>query len=381
MTVIFLDEETLLTQIEPTPTLLYWYGTDPELRLINNSDDELQVHVIDYGLQWTELLNTSISGSYSVKPTPALPLGDYIYRIIGKDYNIGHGSGTNQQAFDNNNKKDLKKVELGNTAKLTTHAFDFCNNVEEVTLSPRTRQLPNNAFGFNNSLDTVDFSTGLLEIGALAFINSSIKNLTLPLPLTRIYSQVFADSSQLETLVLPSSLREIRWDAFARCPKIETVTIPKNVNFIWEGVFNKCTSLENIIVDSENSSYSNYNGDGILYNYGITNLLQYPAGKNLTVYELPSTITSVWGRIFSGCLFIEDIIFPNSVVSLGSNMLDGCNNLNSLTFHSITPPSIHNNTFSNTPETVKIYVPNESVDLYKQAEHWSAYAGKIQAIE
>ena len=61
------------------------------------------------------------------------------------------------------------------------------------------------------------------------------------------------------------------------------------------------------------------------------------------------------------------------------NVFYNCTSLTSVTIEATTPPTLGNNVFYNTNEC-PIYVPSESVEIYKAANGWSNYASRIQAI-
>lgn len=72
-------------------------------------------------------------------------------------------------------------------------------------------------------------------------------------------------------------------------------------------------------------------------------------------------------------------ILPATLTSIGTNFLLWCYNLSEVTIKAITPPTLGSGAFTNSP-IQHIYVPAESVQAYKEASGWSAYASKISAI-
>ena len=95
---------------------------------------------------------------------------------------------------------------------------------------------------------------------------------------------------------IPTTVTSITPYAFYGKP-LTTATIPATVTSIGEKAFMACTSLEEIIV-SGGSYYSS--ADGVLYNYGKTRLICYPAGKaNTSQYELPASVTEIANGAFA----------------------------------------------------------------------------------
>lgn len=102
---------------------------------------------------------------------------------------------------------------------------------------------------------------------------------------------------------------------------------------------------------------------------------------SLTSIYIPSSITSIGDAAFSGCDSLASIVIPNSVTSIGGHAFYNCTSLTSITVKATMPPTLDTRTgvFDNTNDC-PIYVPSGSVDAYKAASGWSAYASRIQAI-
>lgn len=91
-------------------------------------------------------------------------------------------------------------------------------------------------------------------------------------------------------------------------------------------------------------------------------------------------VSNIRNYAFYKCSYLENIEIPSSVISIGNSAFYECTGLKSVTIHATTPPNLEYNVFSNTPNTLKIYVPAASVDAYKAARNWSTYASQIEAI-
>ena len=53
--------------------------------------------------------------------------------------------------------------------------------------------------------------------------------------------------------------------------------------------------------------------------------------RNLTSLTIPSNVTSISSRAFSGCSSLKNITLPTRIFEIGDNAFYGCSNLNSLT--------------------------------------------------
>ena len=82
------------------------------------------------------------------------------------------------------------------------------------------------------------------------------------------------------------------------------------------------------------------------------------------------TVTAIGDNAFYG-RGLSSVTIPESVTRIGEYAFGECWNLSNITVLAQTPPTIHDNTFSNWDAT--IYVPYGCVETYRNAEHWSNF--------
>lgn len=99
----------------------------------------------------------------------------------------------------------------------------------------------------------------------------------------------------------------------------------------------------------------------------------------LTSMTIPDSVTSIGNSAFSYCSGLTSMTIPEGVTSIGNNVFYNCRSLTSMTINATTPPTLGSSAFSST-NNCPIYVPAESVDLFKTATNWSSLADRIQAI-
>lgn len=132
------------------------------------------------------------------------------------------------------------------------------------------------------------------------------------------------------------------------------------------------------------------------YFTGLTNLNEecgtFAGATQLTSIILPNSLTAIADYAFANCGNLQNIIIPNSIIEIGLSAfwatglfsliitaIADCENLESITIRASIPPILGVESLSN-PNLINIYVPGESLDLYKEAEGWSAHANIITAI-
>ena len=147
-------------------------------------------------------------------------------------------------------------------------------------------------------------------------------------------------SMALTSLELPQCT-SIGRDAFYRCSSmaLTSLDLPQCTS-IGEGAFSGCSSMA------------------------------------LTSLEIPQC-TSIGRDAFYGCKSMKSIELPSTMTSIGAAAFQYCTGLIRVSIAADTPPTLGSSAFANCPALTGIYVPDDSVEAYKTATNWSAYANKI----
>lgn len=120
-------------------------------------------------------------------------------------------------------------------------------------------------------------------------------------------------------------------------------------------------------------------GNSAFYGSPLYDLNRMPITRGTDVMEnmLPPGLEDIGHYAFGECSFTS-LILPNSVKSIGECAFAWNSSLTDITCYASTPPSAGNNMFDECTALTAIYVPDESVDAYKIADGWSAYASLIK---
>lgn len=196
-------------------------------------------------------------------------------------------------------------------------------------------------------------------LGGNAFSYSEISEIILPNGLKTIGRGAFYEA-YLTSIELPKSLTEIRQGAFVR-NRLTSVSIPSGVTKIERYAFseNRLSSLSlspNIKVIEEFAFRDN----------------------RLEELTIPNRVTNIERYAFYGNS-LSSITIPRSVVNIGDYAFyDNTGLLKTVVMESPTPPTLGINAFGYDSE-LRIYVPESSVNIYKNHPSWSRYSSYIFA--
>lgn len=231
------------------------------------------------------------------------------------------------------------------------------------------------------------FNGDVTGIGSTAFMFRSssygyLTSISLPNSVKAIEEAAFSNHP-LTSIKLSNSLETIGLGAFgdnpgwslSKSPAIDSLKIPSSVKSIGMAAFYGKT-IENIRVESGNAVYDSRNNCNAIIETSTNTLIQ---GSKNTI--IPDSVTSIGPGAFGGNKLLASITISSSVISIGESAFYCCAPLTSLTSLNPIPPTAGSNFLYGCDALTDIFVPAGSVNAYKTATNWSAYADKIKAIE
>lgn len=174
-------------------------------------------------------------------------------------------------------------------------------------------------------LHDIDKFPEVTSLDAYAFRNTTaLIDAILPANVKKVGASLFVSSGLIKCTIEEGGMTSLSVSMFSSCAKQTSVEIPEGVTSVGEGCFRRA------------SSAAAYNS-------------------------------------------LHEIVYPSTITSFGAGVHQ-YNGLTSFTIKAVNPPTLPDArmfTYGNLPT---IYVPAESVDLYKGADYWSSWKNKIQAI-
>ena len=250
-----------------------------------------------------------------------------------------------------------------------------------------------NKYDSDNECWVITFDSDVKKVGDRAFHSRNLTTITLPNSIISIGEYAFFQCTSLASVVIPDSVTEIEMHAFEYCSNLTTITIPNNLISIGVEAFACCTNLMEfkgkyaadngrcLIKDNTIIAYAEASGTTYTIPDSVTTIGEYAfyECKSLTAITIPNSVTYIGSEAFYKCSKLTSISIPNSVTRLGGYAFCDCENLKSVYCSATVPPTGANLMFYSNAYGRKIYVYEESVNAYKNANYWKQYADSIVA--
>ena len=102
--------------------------------------------------------------------------------------------------------------------------------------------------------------------------------------------------------------------------------------------------------------------------------------KSLTHLDIPSSVSYVGNYALSACESLTGLTFSNSLTFIGDGALSLCSGLNYVIFESIVPPETNGQPLNTHGNAYPIYVPDNSIELYRTATGWKRYYSRYRPL-
>lgn len=366
--VVYNGDQTkfMLEGNEPTKSgkEFYYYST-------NSADNEQGQNGDRYDLgYWYDVPNTS--GTTTLFAIYLTPSSNYQtaqnYVVVPKNVSAIADSAVNMFSGTNNT---VKFVTLPRqTSKIGKNAFANCSGLVGVSMSDFVTSIGESAFKSDSALTNFRAPTSLQTLGQTAFSGctslSKVKNLDTT-SITEIPNECFAGCSKLEEIVLPANISKIRVGAFAGSG-LKTINLEDTkLEELGDSAFNSCSALTQVTVPSTlktmGQAVFKFSGITEVKNFAGTSVSKIESmafySSKLIQIEFPESlvsidnsafascseltrvgglqntkVTQIEDSAFSGCSKLKNVIFPQTLLTLGGSAYSSCSALTSVTFNS-----------------------------------------------
>lgn len=281
------------------------------------------------------------------------------------------------------------------------------------------------AFVYCKSLTSITIPNSVINIDYMAFSGTGLSYIYIPESVKYIGDAPFCGCSDLKSIVvqfsnknydsrdncnaiirtedntliqgcsktiIPEGIVAINFDAFYHCNELISINIPSSVKLIDMNAFYECSELKNIsrlesVTDIGKQAF--YGCSKLLdieFSDNLKNIenLAFFACINLSSLNIPNSVIYIGHDAFCNCEKVKYITIGNSVKTIGEGCFQNCFQLKTMILKNPVIPSLEGSEesvfISSNIGNATLYVPVESIDIYRSTAPWSEF-GTILPIE
>lgn len=231
----------------------------------------------------------------------------------------------------------------GNLMKLGDGAF-YGTALKKVTFPACLNIIDSYCFKNCYDLASITIPEGKIkEIREAVFYGSAISDITIPEGITRVGAYAFKNCANLTSVHLPDTLTSVGEASFYACTSLQSMTVPDQVTSIGAYAFRRCTGLKEVtfgaaLAEIGESAFYGCAGLESLNLVHVTKIGDYAfkACSGVTQVDL-GEVEVIGDSAFHSCTGLQNIVFPESVASIGNYCFSGSSNLNLLQFMGEAP--------------------------------------------
>ena len=246
--------------------------------------------------------------------------------------------------------------------------------------------IADNAFAQNTNLVNVTFPDSVTSVGMLVFLHcDSLTTLTFGTGLSNILTWAFAECPNLKNVYCKGNAPTVGTDIFDASPLVNVYYLSGTTG--WGPTFSDRPTMlwtwkdYTFLASDTNVTITGYTGSGgqivipsFIEGKAVVQIshASFRTNSSLIKVTLPDSVTSIGIHSFSGCKYLQDIVFGTELTGIGASSFYGCNRLEKITLpEKVT--FIGDNAFNSCPNLTGITIPaglvTMGVDVFKNCSY------------
>ena len=201
--------------------------------------------------------------------------------------------------------------------KIGDYVFEGCDYINSVTIPSSVKEIGNAFFDCSN-LSAV-YINNIKSWVDISFFSSYCN------PLYHA-KNLYLNGELLTDLVIPEGVTEIKTNTFFSCESITSVSIPKSLEKIGSFAFNQCRNIDKVYINDLAAWLKVFIPDDYANPMHFSADL-YLKGELLTDLIIPEGVSVIASNMFTGCKSIKSLTIPSSLKEIGNMAFYQCPNL------------------------------------------------------
>ncbi len=199
-------------------------------------------------------------------------------------------------------------------------------------------------FNGNTTITRVDIPQTVKKIDYMAFAyTSNLDSVYLSTEFDEMGNYVFFHSG-ISNISIPSA-KAIGYCAFGNCENLKSIKLPNNLKRLESIIFSECINLESVTFPESLTCIGSNSFAGC---------------KSLKSFSLPNNLETLESGAFIKCESLESVTIPESVTDLGDQVFAYCTNLKNATFNSYPKKGLGKKLFLECTALENINIPDDN---------------------